>query len=111
MTVLASDLESPFAPAAPGLNLGGCCISGRPSRARSVVCHLGEKSFVVRRRLLPGLPAQAVEAKKTGYIDPILTRSAAGLAGRCEKRGLWPDFEEESHVRRRTDGERQSRHR
>jgi len=42
---------------------------------------------------------------------PDFDPSAVGLARRCEKRGLWPDFEEESHVRRRTDGERQSRHR
>jgi aerobic carbon-monoxide dehydrogenase small subunit len=30
-----------------------------------------------------------------GKIDPILTRSASGVARRCEKRGLWPDFEED----------------
>jgi hypothetical protein len=46
-----------------------------------------------------------------GKIDPILTRSAVGLTRRREKQGLWPDLEEESHVRRRIDGERQSRHR
>jgi hypothetical protein len=46
-----------------------------------------------------------------GKIDPILIRSADGIARQCEKRGLWPDFKEESYVRRRNDGERQSRHR
>jgi aerobic carbon-monoxide dehydrogenase small subunit len=29
-------------------------------------------------------------------IGPILTRSAAGVARRCQKRGLWPNFEEEA---------------
>ena len=80
----------------------------RPSR---LGLPIGEMSFCARSGVKRGLPMQAVGTRKNVQNDPILTRSAAGLAGWCEKRGLWPDFEEESHVRRRTDGERQSRHR
>jgi hypothetical protein len=40
-----------------------------------------------------------------------LTRSAAGPPVGAKNKALRPDFKEESHVRRRTDGERQSRHR
>src|SRR5262249_3430861 len=53
-----------------------CAEGGRQS---------AEILFCVRTALRGGETMQAVEVKKKGSIDPILTRSAVGLARRCEK--------------------------
>src|SRR5262249_22066510 len=70
-----------------------------------------KSSFASVLHLGAGRQCKPLKLKKMAQSTRFLPDPPSVSPVGAKKRGLWPDFEEETHVRRRTDGERQSRHR